>query len=122
MFTDFGATEVDMDFSTPIFAWGADFNGAGTGELLNLDLILDMGGSTAIVPVTISDGFFGFVTTPAESLGMITFRSRNNNPGSGGEGFGLDNVSGAVPEPSSLALLGVAVVGLARRLRRKRAA
>lgn len=129
LFTNFGATTVDLTLNTPVFAWGADFFGADetTGERLNLDLVLDMGGTFATIPVTVNDGFFGFVTNPVEDIRKITFVSRNNLEG-GGEGFGLDNVTGAksevqpVPETStvfgSVIALGFAAVikrGCSRR-------
>jgi hypothetical protein len=126
MFTNFGATTVDMTFDTPVFAWGADFFGADetTGERLNLDLVLDMGGVFVTIPVTTNNGFFGFVTNPAEQIRQLTFVSRTNNPGTGGEGFGLDNVAGAqsqaVPEPTSmLGVLVFAALGTGSVLKRK---
>ncbi|RCJ38266.1 hypothetical protein A6770_39745 [Nostoc minutum NIES-26] len=112
VFTDFGATTVDLTLNTPVFAWGADFFGTDetTGERLNLNLVLDKGGVFSTIPVTVNDGFFGFVTNPVEDIRRVIFVSRNNNSGedSGGEGFGLDNVTGArsevppVPEPSTI--------------------
>jgi hypothetical protein len=126
MFTNFGATTVDMIFDTPVFAWGADFFGADetTGERLDLDLMLDMGGIFVTIPVTTNNGFFGFVTNPAEQIRKLTFVSRTNNPGQGGEGFGLDNVAGAqsqaVPEPTSMSgILVFAVLATGSVLKRK---
>ncbi|MEA5605997.1 PEP-CTERM sorting domain-containing protein [Nostoc sp. UHCC 0252] len=106
VFTEFGSTTVDLTLKTPVFAWGADFFGAETGERLNLDLVLDMGGVFTTIPVTVNNGFFGFVTNPVEDIRKVTFRSRINDDG--GEGFGLDNVTGAsfevrpVPETSTV--------------------
>jgi hypothetical protein len=113
MFTDFGRVTVDMTFHTPVFAWGADFGTAASGEMVDLDLFSGTGVLIGTVPVPVNNGFFGFVTSPAEDIGKITFRSRFNVPGVTGEIFGIDNVTeAAVPEPSTLTLFGLAALGL----------
>lgn len=123
MFTDFGTTTVNMTFATPVFAWGADFFGADetTGERLNLNLVLDMGGVSATIPVTVNNGFFGFVTTPAQNIRTVTFVSRTNSQDTAGEGFGLDNVAAqAAPEPgSTLGVLLLGALGAGSVLKRK---
>ncbi|MEH2167373.1 MAG: hypothetical protein V7K41_11985 [Nostoc sp.] len=124
VFTDFGATKVDLSLNTPVFGWGADFFAANDGEGLNLDLVLDIGGVLDTIPVTVNDGFFGFVTNRVEDIRKVTFVSRTNN--SGGEGFGLDNVTGAIsqgrtiPEPASgLGLLAFGALGFGSLLKSK---
>ncbi|MCC5597719.1 PEP-CTERM sorting domain-containing protein [Nostoc favosum] len=125
VFTDFGATKVDLTLNTPVFGWGADFFDANDGEGLNLDLVLDIGGVLDTIPVTVNDGFFGFVTNPVEDIRKVTFISRTDNL-EGGEGFGLDNVTGAIskgrtiPEPASgLGLLAFGALGVGSLLKRK---
>ncbi|MDZ8261586.1 hypothetical protein [Nostoc sp. ChiQUE01b] len=124
VFTDFGATKVDLTLNTPVFGWGADFFAANDREGLNLDLVLDMGGVLDTIPVTVNNGFFGFVTNPVEDIRKVTFVSRIDD--SGGEGFGLDNVTGAIsqgrtiPEPASgLGLLAFGALGVSSLLKSK---
>lgn len=112
MYTKFGINTVDLTFSSPVFAWGANFYGAESGELDNLVLTAVGGGSAGTVPVTVDTGFFGFVTSPAVGISKITFQSRINNPDpTVGQGFGLENVVGAAvtaaPEPNSSVVLGL---------------
>ena len=118
MFTNFGGTTVNMQFDSPVQAWGADFY-AIDGELL--DLVLNfVGGGTAIINVPGGSGFTGFTSDTA--VASITFQSRNNAPGPGGEGFPLDNVRGVtVPEPATLLLFATAGGALVRRMRQRRA-
>jgi hypothetical protein len=96
MYTKFGIITVNMTFKSPVFAWGANFYGARSGELLNMVLTAPGGGVIATVPVSVDAGFFGFATSPATSISQITFQSQLDNPvQSFGQGFGLENVTGA---------------------------
>jgi len=116
MFTEFDSPiKVEMAFHHPIFAWGANFYDASENEKLNLDLVLDMGGVITTIPVPVNTGFFGFVTSPQENVGKLIFKSRTSL--TAGEGFGLDNISGAVPEPVTVLLLGLGGLGLLRKRR-----
>ena len=127
MYTKFGINTVDMTFGSPVFAWGANFYDAETGELENLVLIAPGGDVVGTVPVTVNTGFFGFVISPSEGLSKITFESQLDNPDpTVGQGFGLENVVGAyttapVPEPASIPLLGIVVAATMLYRRRKNA-
>ena len=82
----------------------------------NLVLVAPGGGTIKTIPVTVNTSFFGFVTSPTKAVSEIIFESQINNPDpTVGQGFGLENVVGAynapaVPEPTSLLLLGTVVV------------
>jgi hypothetical protein len=119
MFTDFGATSVGMGFSLPVWAWGGTFFGTQTNEGLTVDLIGDPMGPILGSFSPLNSGFYGFTTVPQQPVTMLIFRSTTNQPGTAGEGFGLDNVRGVTaPEPGLLALFALAGVAARRRLRR----
>jgi len=79
--------EFDMTFAQPVTAWGAELSKIDSG---GLDLVYtsDLGTSTVSVPDISPAGFFGFVTDPNEAITSIKFVAR-----SGGEAFGMDDVS-----------------------------
>ena len=133
-FVNAGETVIDLTFTTPVFAFGADFFGVG-GPPGSEGLVLDLftpGGvlfSTLTVPQTAAAGsFFGFVnSSQAELIGRIRFRAGSTIPGTTGEGFGFDNVVGvrpggttAVPEPATLLLLGTGLAGIVAKVRRRK--
>jgi PEP-CTERM motif len=129
LYTNFGTattgTFVNMTFSSPIVAWGGDFSQDTLLELLNMSV--NSPSNTLLTTYQVPDTanatfFFGFVGSPSDLVGSLTFLSRTNIDGSSGEGFGLDNVTAAtaVPEPASWVLLGSAVGAIALTFRRRR--
>jgi hypothetical protein len=115
VFTNFGATTIDLTYDIPVLAWGADFSNAndGGGEGVNLELVRNTGDVFNTIPVTVNNGFFGFVTDPVENISRITFVSRNDltTTPTLGEVFGLDNVS-ATPVPEPLTVSGALAAGV----------
>lgn len=106
-----------MTFDSPLTAWGGEFRGALTSELTDLKLYFQAGGTTILqLP---ADGFFGF--TSDMLISSIGFQSRNSSGDIVGEGYGIDNIVGgqAVPEPTTLFLLGGGLAAAAYRRRRK---
>jgi hypothetical protein len=135
-FVNFGETAIDITFTNPVYAFGADFFGV-TGPLgvaaegLVMDLFTPGGAlfATLAVPMTAPAGsFFGFVnTSQAELIGRIRFRGATLIPGGTGEGFGIDNTvsvlpggTAVIPEPTTMILLGSGLAGLAARARKRR--
>lgn len=114
-----------FNFSSPIYAFGADWNlgedplygGAGSNISLHIvfadNSVLDL--IDAILGTTINE-FWGLVSDKG-----ITSIELLSGTGPGIETFGMDNLrfSNQVPEPGSLALLGVGIAGLGVARRRK---
>ncbi len=135
-FVNGGETAIDLTFSTPVFAFGADFygiQGPPGSEGLVMDLFTPGGTlfATLTPPMSAAAGsFFGFVnTSQAELIGRIRFRALSTIPGGLGEGFGFDNAVGvrpggptAIPEPATMVLLGIGLTGVAGAVRRHRKA
>ena len=101
-------------------AIGFDFDNYDR-ELEGLNLVID-GNTLATIPSTTAVGFLGIVDTMG-SFSQVQFVSASTQDPSQGVFNGIDNIewgNSAVPEPSSIALLGVAaaVTGF-RRKRRK---
>ena len=134
-FVNFGETAIDITFTNPVYAFGADFFGVtgplpGVAEGLLMDLFTPGGAlfATLAVPMTAPAGsFFGFVnTSQAELIGRIRFRGATLIPGGTGEGFGIDNTVSVlpggqvIPEPTTMILLGSGLAGLAARARKRR--
>jgi hypothetical protein len=120
-----GATRLQMQFSSDIFAWGAGFNNPTDGAGLALELANDS--STTGLPTielldTVTadyDGFFGFVFNDKKPFDRIRFEFTGYDTAvSVGEGFGMDDVSynsgTPVPIPATIWLLGAPLLCLFR--------
>jgi len=96
----------DITFATPVVGFFADFLNAGNGQQLSLTLSLEGGGTAdLLVPGTGSgEESFGFVSTDA----VTAIRLHN----SVNDGFYIDNISGTIPEPGTVGLLGMALAFL----------
>jgi len=94
-------TNVEITFSSPVSAWGADFNGILGGELLAIDVD---GTTEAIIGTlipTAGDTFLGFIADAGEQIDKVIYRSQNQNTGGAGEGFGSDNFAAMYGAPAA---------------------
>jgi PEP-CTERM motif-containing protein len=117
----FGGT-LTYSFAMPVDAFGAFLTGINlTGETLRFN-----DGSSETLMIPNSGGgveFFGFTDT-GRQISSITVSA---NAGSFGDIIGMDDVrffaaAAAVPEPTSLVLLGISLAGLGFLRRRRGAA
>lgn len=105
------ATNVRITFNSPVTAWGADFYGVLGGELLAIDVL----GPGDVVLGTLlpasNTGFMGFTASAAEVVTGLLSHSQTVNPGSGGEGYGMDGMAaqsgggGGVPATTTTGLV-----------------
>ncbi len=87
---------VVLEFGRPLEAWGAEFWGASSGERLDVEF-LDSGGATlAVMGATknssLENEFLGYVASPGSEIHYVRFKSRYRRLGTGGEGFGMDDM------------------------------
>jgi uncharacterized repeat protein (TIGR01451 family) len=94
-------TNVEVTFSAPVSAWGADFNGILGGELLAIDVDGTTEAVIATLLPTAGDTFLGFVATAGEQIDKVIYRSQNQNTGGAGEGFGSDNFAAIYAAPAA---------------------
>lgn len=105
-------TNVEITFSAPVSAWGADFNGILGGELLAVDVNGTEQTVLGTLLPTAGDTFLGFVATAGEEVDLVIYRSQNQNPGGGGEGFGSDNYAANFAAPDEPAIPTMGSLGL----------
>jgi hypothetical protein len=128
-FVPFGTTTTataTFAFATPIDAFGAYFSGLGNDTTFTVSF---SDGSLQTLTVAGSANsnamFFGF-TDPGTGIASITLTDTWNNTVANNFGYfvGVDDVqfSSAVPEPTSMLLLGSGLVTLVARRRRSRRA
>jgi hypothetical protein len=93
MYTKYNVSSVKMEFEAPVYAFGAQFFGAQSGELEYMTLNAPDGSAIATVPVSVDTHFFGVLIAPPRPIGSITFESQIQNPDpSVGQGFALENL------------------------------
>ncbi len=105
-----GGTSLSFDY--PIYAFGADWQGISDSRTTSFNV-----NETLLAIPNLNGGFFGFTSDTAFSSALLFLSS--GEP----DGFGIDNAvyspeSAAVPEPTTLALLGAGLVALRARRRR----
>lgn len=116
---DIPGTSVRFTFDEPTLAFGADFNNEINGEGVVMDVY---NGGTLLASTVIGtspDNFRGFLAQDGDAATSVVLRSFSYIEGIMGDGFSMDNISGAssVPEPSGavFCLAGLAALGIRRR-------
>jgi hypothetical protein len=110
--------QVRWVFADVNLAFGFETWGAASGERVTVEVY---NGAVMLGSSDITNNgngiFLGYELTAGDVATSVRWRSTNLTVGTGGEGFGMDNMAGvAVPEPGTL--IGFAVGGALLLLRR----
>ena len=115
VFTDGAAGNVPHGFNSAVldfaFLTGANFNGGSVNDGL-------LPGESASFTVS-GAAFAGFTETQICNAIFVRFQNVPPNAGSEGSDVGIPGNGGEIPEPSSILLLGSALIGLGGYARRK---
>lgn len=109
--------QVRLTFSATNQAFGFETWGAASGERVTVEAY---NGAALIGSFDIANNgagiFTGYQLTGPDVATSVRWRSTNLTVGTGGEGFGMDNLAGVVvPEPASIVGLAIGAVLLLRR-------
>jgi len=105
------ATNIRLTFNSAVTGWGTQLYGCLGLELLAIDVL----GPGDVVLATLlpaaQDTFLGFTVSGGEVVTGLLFHSQTVSPGSGGEGFGMDDMvaqsggGGGVPATTTTGLV-----------------
>jgi hypothetical protein len=112
-------------FDDPLIAWGGFINTSIGGNGVGIQVYVEFLSGTGEVVGSVgaganpNDGFIGFLASTAFTTIRLT------SVGSGADNYFLDDMSykmagHSVPEPGTVALLGVGLLGMSAALRRRR--